>query len=351
MKVGVLGHRGVGKSTVFAALTGFDFDGAPGGRRRAVADVADRRLDHLRSVFRPKRFTRARFEIEESPPLPEAETKGRGAIISDLREPDALLLVIGTFEQAKMVLGGSLQDAAAQLRSLHQDLLLLDMEAVEQRVDRLRSRMERGAGDRVQIVRELSVLDGVLGQLESESPLQLSGDHDRLRVRAELRLFADKPLIPVFNVDETLDVSGAEAQAMLALADRAAVLCAPVEREISQIEGDDRRAFLDAYGLDDPASERLTRLAYDALDLISFFTVGEDEVRAWPIRRGSDAVAAAGRIHTDLARGFIRAEVTPYARVSSVANAGEFKRVGAAELKGKDYIVQDGDSVNIRFSV
>ena len=167
------------------------------------------------------------------------------------------------------------------------------------------------------------------------------------RILAELKLFVAKPRIVVHNVAEE-DLAGGPVDFDGALAVR---LCAPVELEIAQIEGDDRTAFLAEYGLEEPASVRSTQLAYEALDLISFFTVGPDEVRAWPIPRGSDAVTAAGKIHSDLARGFIRAEVTPYDGVREATDAKSFKELGQQRLEGKEYVVQDGDVLNIRFSV
>lgn len=349
MKVGVLGYAGVGKSTVFAALTEMELS-LTGETRRAVVPVADPRLDHLGRVFQPKKFTPARFDIEECPALPSSSAKGRGGVIDALREPDALLLVIGSFEQALMMLDDDLHDPVAQLRSLRDELLLLDLEVVEQRLDRVRERLKRGAGDQVQLRREASILETVLAAVEADEGIPESSDREWMRLVADLSLFAEKPLIPVLNIDEGAGID-VITNALGSAAHGAAVMSATVEYEIGQVEADERSAFLEEYGLDAPASERLTRLAYNALDLISFFTVGEDEVRAWPLRRGSNAVTAAGKVHTDLARGFIRAEVTPYERVRLATNAREFKEMGSADLRGKDYIVQDGDTINIRFSI
>jgi ribosome-binding ATPase YchF (GTP1/OBG family) len=157
-------------------------------------------------------------------------------------------------------------------------------------------------------------------------------------------------MVTVFNVDEAT-LTDATAVTKLRAIPGAAVLCAPVEKEIASLEGPDRAAFLKEYGLVEPAAALLTRLAYEALDLMSFFTMGADEVRGWPIQRGSNAVTSAGRIHSDLARGFIRAEVIPHARVQSATNERELKAMSKPELQGKEYIVQDGDILNIRFSV
>ena len=258
MKVGVLGYPGVGKSTVFAALSGMELSLTPGETRRAVALVGDPRLDHLRAVFQPRKFTPARFQIEECPPLPVATTKGRGAVIDGLREPDALLAVIGTFEQALMMLDDTLHDPATQLRTLRDELLLFDLEAVEQRLDRVRDRMKRGAGDQAQLGREAWILQTVLSALEAGERIPDSADREWLRLVAELRLFTEIPLIPVFNVDEGSGVD-ATATALGSLVEGAAVLSAPVEYEIGMVDQHERAAFLDGYGLDAPASERLTR--------------------------------------------------------------------------------------------
>ena len=351
MKVGIVGYSGVGKSTVFAALTGLEVATVPGEKRLAVADVVDHRLDVLRSIFIPKKFTRARFEVEDGMVLPSSEERGRREAISALRGPDALLVMIGGFEQSLMVLDHTLHDPSAQLQSFLDDLLLLDLEAVEGRLNRLLQRMKRGAGDRVETQREVSILERVLIEVEERRPAPKVADRTFTRVVADLSLFAHKPVIPVLNVDESALSSFTTASDWAGRSGPGAVLSALVEHEISLLEGGDRRTFLDEYGLESPASERLTRLAYDALDLISFFTVGEDEVRAWPVRQGSSAVEAAGKIHTDLARGFIRAEVTAYEDIATVRDAREFKAAGAMEVKGRDYEVQDGDLINVRFSV
>ena len=351
MKVGVVGYAGVGKSTVFAAMTGLEPGDVPGERRLAVAEVPDGRLDHLRAVYSPKKFTRARFEVEDGLRLPPSDGRGRGEALSALRDPDALLVTIGGFEQALMILDNSLHDPAAQLHSFRDELLLLDLEVIENRLGRLHERLKRGAGDRVASQREVSILEGIAADLEGGVDPSRETDPTKARILAELRLFAHKPAIPVLNVDESDLSDHADSGRWATDAGPGAVLSAPVEYEISLMEPGDRQVFLSEYGLDAPASERLTRLAYDALELISFFTIGGDEVRAWPITRGSRAVEAAAKVHTDLARGFIRAEVTPHERIATVSSDREFKAAGAMELKGKDYVVQDGDIVNIRFSV
>ncbi len=351
MKVGIVGYPGVGKSAVFGALTGSDGAEAPGGRRLAVAEVADERLDVLRQAFAPKRFTRARFEVEDGLVLPSSSGRGSGEAISALREPDALIVTVGIFEQALMVLDEPLHEPAVQLQSFLDELLLLDLEALEGRMGRLRERIDRGAGNRADSEQEVAFLERLIVLVEERELPADRTDRSHARILAELGLLTEKPVIPVLNVDESDLSRDTESRDWAGSRGPGAVLSAPVEREIALLDDEDRRAFLAEYELDSPASVRLTRVAYEALDLISFFTVGNDEVRAWPIARGSTAVEAAGKIHTDLARGFIRAEVTAYEDVAHVKDGREFKAAGATELRGKDYVVEDGDILNIRFSI
>jgi ribosome-binding ATPase YchF (GTP1/OBG family) len=261
------------------------------------------------------------------------------------------VVVIGAFEAARLQLGAKLAEPIEQLRVLRDDLLLLDLEALEKRIGKGEERLKKGAGDRAALARELEHLKRINAHVEAgRSPRELEDSEDR-RLIAELGLFRDKPAVPVFNVGEAELGDAALVARLRAAEPKCAVLCAPIEAEIAGLDGPDRAAFLAEYGLAEPAAALLTRLAYEALELISFFTVGPDEVRAWPIRRGSNAVTAAGRIHSDLARGFIRAEVIPYERLAGARDERELKAAIRAELEGKEYVVQDGDVLNIRFSV
>ena len=345
MKAGIVGPRGVGKSTLFSALTGADLSPSQAVSRRGIVDVVDPRLDHLRDVFEPKKFTRARFEIEDSVPLPGSDTKARGEVVAKLREPDVLMIVVGSFDQAAHGLPESQSDPAAQLSTFIDELTLLDLEAIEQRLATARHRVARGSDDRDRLRRDITHLEAIEMEVEA-GELATSDDARRALLLSELRLFAAKPKIVIVNVDEA-ELPGSDHELPIP----SITVCAPVEHEIAQMDEADRVEFLAGFGLQAPAADRLTSAAYERLHLISFFTVGEDEVRAWPLRRGSDAVTAAGKIHSDLARGFIRAEVTPYERVAGVRDPREFKERGAADLKGRDYIVRDGDALNIRFSI
>jgi ribosome-binding ATPase YchF (GTP1/OBG family) len=353
VKVGILGYGGVGRTTLFSVLTGQEVVArAPGETHLASVEVLDPRLDHLRDVWKPKKFTRARFDVEDPPPIPAGDASDRETRVAALRHADAYLLVIGAFEQAAMALGEKLADPHAQLRTMVEELALLDLEALDKRISKAEERLKKGQGDRAALTKDVEHMKRIQAHVESgRSPRELV-DGDARRLLHELELFQDKPQVAVFNVDEAQLTDAARVEKLRAAgAPRCAVLCAPIEKEIAALEGADRAAFLKEYGLAEPAAPLLTRLAYESLDLISFFTMGNDEVRAWPITRGSNAVTAAGRIHSDLARGFIRAEVIPYARIAAAKDEKELKSLSKPDLVGKEHVVQDGDVLNIRFSV
>jgi ribosome-binding ATPase YchF (GTP1/OBG family) len=352
MKVGIVGFTGVGKTTLFTVLTGQQVaTHAPSERHLATVDVVDPRLDRLRDCWKPKKFTRARFEVEDEPAVPRGDVPNRGERVAALRDPDVLLLVIGASEETQAQLPKELADPLAQQKALREELQLLDLEALEKRLGKNEERLKKGAGDRAAMLRDVEQMKRMQALVEKGGNLKELNDPDATRLLLELKLFSDKPMVTVFNVGEAALGDQALVAKLHAAVRNSAVLSAPIEREIAQLEGADRAAFLAEYHLTEPAAPLLTRLAYQALDLISFFTMGEDEVRAWPIPRGSSAVAAAGKIHSDLARGFIRAEVIPFAHIAGAADLKQLKAQGRADLMGKEYVVQDGDVLNIRFSV
>ena len=352
MKVGLIGFAGVGKTTLFSALTGQVVEThSPGEKHVGQVEVVDRRLDHLREIFKPRKFTRTRFEVEDLPALPQGEVRGRGELLSSLREPEALILVVGAFEQARMTLNAALADPLVQLQSLRDDLLLLDLEIAEKRLARIEERFQKKPAERAGLEHERNYVAKVRQVLESgATDLPEPEDKEEQRICGEMRLFLQKPRVSVFNLDEGFDSAVAGVQKM-GETPFSAIVCATIEQEIAQIEGEDRAVFLQEFGLQEPVAERMSRLAYEALNLISFFTVGPDEVRAWPVKRDSSAVVAAGKIHTDLARGFIRAEVTSFDRIKDASDEREYKNLSKSELKGKEYEVQDGDIIEIRSGV
>lgn len=348
MKIGLIGLPRVGRTTVFNLLTGRGEATGVGGREahRATIKVPDARIDRLAALFKPKKTTYAEIEFLD---LPAFEV-GRGGIPADrlieMRNVDALVHVLRAFPDAEPT-GGPASDAAA----LEQELILTDMLLVERRLERLRADFAKG---RKELAPELALMERLHTALGEETPLRrvaLDEGEDGL-IRA-YQFLSRPPMVLLANTGTEAAPAELAAVAELAAAGGLAYLDldAIAEWEIARLAPEDRQAFLADLGISEPARDRFIRVCYELLEQAAFFTVGEDEVRAWTIRRDLPAVRAAGKIHSDLERGFIRAEVIAYDRFVALGSLAEARKHGALRLEGKEYPVQDGDIVNIRFNV
>jgi len=346
MRIGLVGFAGSGKTTVFNAMTGLNVPVGFGGELHLGAvRVPDRRIDELSRIFKPKKTTYAEITFADIPGEHGAEHKGLSRkALQQIRDQDALCLVLRDFPNP--ALEGA-TDPLADLEAFHTECVLADLEIVERRID-------RGHKERANPA-ELAPFEKMKHTLEAERPIR-SLSHGELN-REPLRgygLLTDRPLLVAVNVPE--DRAGkplpeALARRIAQLDAAGLVLSASVEAEIASLAPEDQVAFLADLGVTQSALERFIRSAYGLLDLISFFTVGPDEVRAWPIHRGTNARAAAGRIHSDLERGFIRAEVIPYDTFMHYGSEHAVHAAGKAKLEGKDFVVADGDILHIRFNV
>ncbi|MFO0985061.1 MAG: DUF933 domain-containing protein [Planctomycetota bacterium] len=353
MKIGIIGFGGTGKTTVFRALTGVSVPDGPAAslqhKNLGTVEVHDPRLAHLRSLFNPKKYTPARFEIVDFAGIPRESVKGKSELFESMRDADALLFVIGGFTGGAFEADAALADPRKQLASLADELQFSDLELLEKRRERLEAGLKKGSKNKEADEKLLALVKRCYEHLETHGTLhdfEKSRDDDKLF--SGLKFLSEKPRIVLFNVAEA-DLARRTAE--LDPGPGAFVMCAAIEAEIASLPPAERAEFLNSYGMQEPLARRVASAAFAALALISFFTVGEDEVRAWAIQRGDDAVTAAGKIHTDLARGFIRAEVVPYESVRAAQNQKDYKQLGRQDLKGKDYVVADGDIINIRFSV
>jgi GTP-binding protein YchF len=346
MKIGLVGFAGSGKTTVFNAMTGMDVAVGFGGELKlGVVRVPDPRIVELSGIFSPKKTTYAEMSFCDVPGEHGAEKKGlspRG--LQQIRDQEALCLVLRDF--VNPAIEGD-PDPAADLEAFHTECLFADLEIVERRLDRAKK-------DRPEPM-EVAAFELMKATLEDERPLRLLSaeelNRDYLRGYG---LLTDRPLLVALNRDEAKAAQPlpVDIVARLEQLDAAGlVLSASVEAEIAGLDPEDQAAFLNDLGLSEPALSRFIRTAYGLLDLISFFTVGEDEVRAWTIRRGTRARQAAGRIHSDLERGFIRAEVMPYAVFMEFGSETAVKDAGRFQVEGKDYVVSDGDIMHVRFNV
>lgn len=345
MRIGLAGFAGSGKTTVFNAMTGQNAPVGFGGEvRLGTVKVPDERIDKLSAMFKPRKTIYAEMTFTDIPGEHGAEKGLSRKSLQQIRDLDALCLVLRDFDNP--ALEGE-PDPAADLEAFYAECVLADLEVVERR-------LERAKKDKLD-AREHAAFEIMKTTLEQETPLRaLSAAELNRDLLKGIGLLTDKPLLVAVNrsEDAAAEAMPAELSARLDTMHAAGlVLSASVEAEIASLASEDQAAFLADLGLSEAALARFIRTAYGLLDLISFFTVGEDEVRAWPIRRGMNARQAAGRIHSDLERGFIRAEVMPYEVFIRYGSEHAMKEAGKFQVEGKDYIVQDGDILSIRFNV
>jgi GTP-binding protein YchF len=344
VKVGIVGMPGAGKTTLFQALTGLN----PGQGRKTVLGVIkvpDPRVDRLASLYRPRKTTYAEIAFVDQAsdpglaprPVLDAER------LSAIREADALCQVVRAFDDPSRPEPAT---PVAEARALWTEMLLDDQALIERRLERLRKERSHCA--------EQTLLTRLLDALENEQPLRLvTLSPDESRLLSGYRFLTRKPLLVVLNIAEQ-DLGRPVHPELEALSTaqgaRFMRLSCQIEMEVERLPAPEQRAFLEALGLPETARSACIRAAYALCDLIPFFTVGEDEVRAWTIRRGTPAVRAAGKIHSDLERGFIRAEVIAYEDRIALGSEARCREAGKLRLEGKDYLIQDGDIVHIRFN-
>ena len=358
LRAALIGFPSTGKTTLLRLLSrAGDPAGRTGGRRDAqvgVAQVPDPRLDHLTRLFEPQRRVPATLEI--------AELAGHGDAralidVTTFRNADALLHVLRMFRDDTVPHAAGEVDPARDATQMEDELILADLGVAERRLERIRQDAKKGKSR--ELDEETRVIELCRTALEDGQPLRgLSLDTDDARRLRGFSFLSAKPVLVVLNLDEddVADPAGAVERAGLSeilsgAATEAVPVCAKIELEIAELAADDRAVFLADLGLTDSGLDRVIRASYHLLGYISFFTTGKDECRAWSVPRGTSAQDAAGQIHSDIARGFIRAEVVHYdaltARNGSLAACREH---GEVRLEGKDYTVQDGDVINFRFA-
>ncbi len=358
MKAGIIGLSSVGKSTLFQLLTGAA-PAAPGGRpepRLGVARVPDARVDGLSAIFNPKKKTLATVDYVDVPGV----GKGEGSALVDLpalRGVDALVHVVRAFESDVVPHPDGSVDPLRDAKMLDLELILADLGAVERRLERLEANIKKA--NKAEDVAERALFTKMKDCLEAERPLREVEllDDERRRAR-NYSFLSEKPVLLVVNLGEERVRGAAEYLASSGLAEFAKrpgfALCpvsAPIEAEMADLSAEDALAFRQDLGLQEPGLDRVIQTSYALLGLISFLTAGEDECRAWTIRRATKAPVAAGTIHSDIERGFIRAEVVSYADLVAAGSLAACREKGTLRLEGKEYEVRDGDVINFRFNV
>lgn len=353
----------VGKTTLFNLVTGAGLETSNylTGKTEvnvAMAKVPDPRVDFLARLYQPKKTTYAEIQFSDVPGLVRGASLGQGIgnhFLDGIRHADLLVHVVRAFHNNNVPHADGSVDIMRDIETIDLELLLADMDLVEKRIQRIKA----GKKVKKEQYQELEVLQKCLEALENEMTVQqLNLSPAERELLVNYRFFTDKPLILVLNTDEEQLRSGnyPDRDKVRAYARQKGITSLEIsglmEMEIGQLEDQqDRREFMEDLGLSEPGIDKLTRAAYHTLGLISFFTVGEDEVKAWTIEQGMNAKNAAGKIHSDLERGFIRAEVVAYQHLQELGQMSKVKEKGLARLEGKDYVVEDGDIMNIRFNV
>lgn len=341
----MVGFPGSGKTTVFNAMTGLVVPVGYGGELRlGTVAVPDVRLERLAKLYRPRKTTFSEVTFCDVPGEHGRNAKSLSPrALQRLREQDALCLVLGDFEEA----GPQHPDPVGDLTAFHEECLLADLEIAARRLERLRK--ERAS------VLEIRSFERTVEALEAELPLR-TVDENEIQ-KGFLRGFGmltGRPLVVILNVDEERaadPLPGDLAKELAGLSADGIVLSAQVEAEIAVLAPHERDEFLESLGVAEPALDRFIRMAHHALELISFFTVGGDEVRAWAVKKGTRAREAAGRVHSDMERGFIRAEITQWDALLEHGSEAQARKAGALRVEGKSHVVEDGDVMHVRFNV
>jgi hypothetical protein len=354
MRFAIIGPPQSGKSTLFSAITAQPPDPGHGATEHlATVNVPDQRLDYLVQICQPKKWTPVHLEFIDIPGVSLADAHGQAEFrkaMQTVRRCDGIVMVARAFASDSVAMYRDRVDPRADLDELHIELIFADLEQVVKRVEKLEKSSQKPTKTRDVELRELDMMRRAQEALEAESPVTKAIHNDEERgIAASFGFLTLKPVIVVLNTDESAAAAPPLFQAPHAQA--TVSMAVEIEAEIALLEEADRAAFLADYGLTEPAQVRLIQACYQGVGLISFLTYTGSEVRAWAVEKGSTALEAAGKIHSDIQRGFIRAETVAFDDLKAHQDIKGAKAAGQLRLEPKHYVVQDGDVITFRFNV
>ena len=363
MKLGIVGLPNVGKSTLFNAITNAgaasaNFPFCTIEPNVGMVTVPDERLDFLAELYQPKKYTPAVIEFVDIAGLVKGASKGEGLgnkFLGNIRATDAIIHVVRCFDDENVIHVEGSTDPKRDIDIIDLELIMADMEMVERRIDKA---LKAAKGDK-KFMHEADVFKALLEHLNNgKSARSFECDEDDAEIIATSDLLTSKPIIYAANMEEDgvahfADNKYYQTVAAIAAEEGAQVLpiCAKVEEEMAELEPEDKLMFLEELGLEESGLDRMIKCSYELLGLISFLTCGSDECRAWTIRRGTKAPQAAGKIHSDFERGFIRAEIVAFDDLKACGSMAAAKEKGLVRSEGKDYVMHDGDVTLFRFNV
>lgn len=353
MQLGIIGMPLVGKTTLFELLTESREHSNQAKSNIAMARIPDDRIDFLANMYHPRKTTYAQMEIVDIPGLVPGADKGAAIFLESIRKADALLHVVRAFESDAVPSYNNEVNPISDIETIKYELLLADLDLVEKRIERIKASKKKN-----DLQDELDLLERLQESLSNEVPMSSLSFSDKEEIlMSSFQFLTLKPVLICLNVgeDDLVKQDNDKWEKIAAYAEAShypiVKVSANIEREIAELEGEEKHVFLEEMGITESGLVKIARSMYQRLNLISFFTVGEDEVKAWTIEGGIAARKAAGKIHSDIERGFIRAEVVEYEDLKRLGNMAAVKEKGLFRLEGKEYIVKDGDIVHFRFNV
>lgn len=357
MKIGILGMPLTGKTTLFNLLTGQEKEVSAFStkvtKNIGVAKVHDQRIDYLSSLYHPKKTTYATIELIDIAGIsPELSSREKSEIFGLIQDTEALLFAVRLFEDPTV---SGETNPLTQIDNLRYELLLRDLEVVENRLERLAHTKKKLTHEELFEIEILKKCNQGLSEDQFLSKLEFT--EDEMKKLSGFSFYTLKPIIIARNLSEEQFRTGTffekeELEKIVRENGMASIdICGKMEMEINQLEEEERKMFLEDLGLKESGIERLSRICYQYLGLISFFTVGEDEVKAWTIKKNTIAKKAAGKVHSDIERGFIRAEIAKYQHLVDLGDMHKVKEKGLLKVEGKEAIIEDGDIINFRFNI